>query len=69
MWRKDNVRVLRLHSSDLCLRFGALFQFGHLLTLHRRRNDFLTENDISNLAGGQRCNIDAIALAEVLHVE
>ena len=61
-----DVGGLRLHCGDLALSLSALLELGHLLTLHRRCCNFLSKNDITNLTRGQRRNIDAVPLAEVL---
>jgi hypothetical protein len=42
------------------------FQLRHLLTWLRRCRHFLTENNVSDFAGGQRHDIDTVALAEIL---
>jgi hypothetical protein len=36
------------------------------LTWLRRCRNFLTENNVSDFAGGQRHDIDTVALAEIL---
>jgi len=61
-----DIRGLRLNSSDLTRSFGALLQLCHLLPLDGRRSNFLTENDVTNFAGSQGGNVDAIPLAEIL---
>lgn len=61
-----HVRGLSLYGGDLALRFGALLELGHLLTLHGRRCDLLSEDDVPDLASRQRGDVDAVALAEVL---
>ena len=61
-----NVGGLRLHGCNLTLSFGALLEFGHLLTLNGRCSNLLSENDVSNLAGSKGCDINAIPFPEVL---
>ena len=61
-----HVGRLRLNSSNLVLRLGVLLQLSHLLTLNRRRRDLLTKDDITDLASGERRDVDTVALAEVL---
>jgi hypothetical protein len=56
----------RLNSCDLTLRLRAFFQLRHLLTWLRRCRNFVTENNVSDFAGGQRHDIDTVALAEIL---
>jgi len=65
MIQEEN-RNTRLDGSDLTLGLCALLQFGHLLSLYRGCSNFLTQNDISDLANGQRGNVDAVAFAEIL---
>ena len=43
----------RLNSRNLALGFSALLQFRHLLTLHRRGDNLLSENDVADFAGCQ----------------
>ena len=40
---------LRLNCGDLALCIGALLKFRHLLSLHRRCDNFLTEDNVTNL--------------------
>ncbi len=61
-----DVRGLCLHSSYLTLGFTTLLELCHLLALYRWSGDFLTKNDISDLASRQRSDVDAVALSEVL---
>lgn len=56
----------RLNSCDLTLCLSRLLELGHLLTLDRRRCDFLTKNDITNFASCEGCDVHAIPLAKVL---
>ena len=56
---------LRLNSSNLVLRLGVLLEFSHLLTLNRRSRDLLTEDNITDLASGERRDVDTVALSEV----
>ena len=60
-----NVGRLRLNSSNLVLRLGVLLKLGHLLTLNRRRRDLLTNDNVADLASGERRDLDAVALADV----
>jgi hypothetical protein len=67
--RRDTVATnvdSRLHGGDLALSLRALLKLRHLLSLNGRSGDLLTEDDVANLAGGERRNVDAVALAEVL---
>ena len=64
-----HVRRLRLHRGYLTLRLGALLQLRHLLTLHGRRGNLLTEDDVANLTGSEGSDVHAVTLAEVLQRE
>ena len=66
--RENSAGDLRLYGSDLGLGLVTLFKFGHLLALHRWCRDFLAEDDISDFAGGQGGNINAIPFAKILQV-
>lgn len=60
-----DVGGLRLHCSDLALSLRRLLQLGHLLTLDGGRSDLLAKDDVPNLAGCERGDVDAISLAKV----
>jgi len=61
-----DVGCLRLDSGNLTLRFGRFLEGGHLLALLRRRGDLLTEDDIADLAGSERSDVDTISFSEIL---
>ena len=65
MQTRSNTRGLRLNGCHLSLRFCALFEFHHLLTLNRRGSDFVSEDDVSDFAGGRGSNIDTVSLSEI----
>lgn len=56
----------RLDSRDLALGFSTLLQFRHLLSLYRGSNNLLSKNDVADLTGRQRRNVDTVTFAEVL---
>lgn len=56
----------RLDSRDLPLSFSALLQFRHLLALYGGSNDLLSKNDVADLTGRQRRNVDTVTFPEVL---
>jgi hypothetical protein len=55
-----------LYSCNLALSLGRLLELGHLLALNRRCSNLLTQNDVTNLASREGCNIDTVPFAEVL---
>ena len=59
------VGCLWLNSSNLVLRLDVLLKLSHLLTLNRRRRDLLTNDNVADLASGERRDLDAVALADV----
>lgn len=61
-----HVGSLCLDGGDLTLCLGTLLQLCHLLPLDGGRGNLLTEDNVSDLAGGERSNVDAVTLPEVL---
>lgn len=56
----------RLNSCNLSLGFGAFLQFRHLLTLYRGSNYLLSKNDVADLTGCQRRNVDTVTFTKIL---
>lgn len=64
-----HVGGLRLDGSDLTLSLGTLLQLRHLLALYGRCRDLLTEDDVTDLTGGERGDVDTVPFAEILQPE
>ena len=60
------VGSLRLNGGNLTLCLGTLLQLRHLLPLNGRRGNLLTKDDVSDLAGSERSNVDTVTLSEIL---
>ena len=61
-----DISRLSLDSGDLALSLCTLLELRHLLSLYGRCGDFLTQDDVTNLTGGERRNIDTVTFTEVL---